>query len=178
MHLVQKPTLRTPDTETGTKDIDKLYDDNIRYMDKQLGALVAELERLGLRENTLLVFSGDNGTAAGYPSPVHGRMVNGWKGSMLEGGSRVPFIASWPAATPAGKVLEDIVSFADPYATFAELGRRQAARGLQHRRAQHRPATSRRAGQAPRLGLRAAWRATGSSASRASSSMRRATSSI
>ncbi|MFI5378436.1 MAG: sulfatase-like hydrolase/transferase [Tepidisphaerales bacterium] len=121
MHLVHKPTLRTPDTAQGTKAIDKLYDDNIRYMDKQLGALVAELERLGLRKNTLVIFSGDNGTAAGYPSPVRGRMINGWKGSMLEGGSRVPFIASWPAATPAGKVTDDIVSFADPYATFAEL---------------------------------------------------------
>jgi hypothetical protein len=40
---------------------------------------------------------------------------------MLEGGSRVPLIASWPAVTPAGKVVDDIVSFADPYATFAEL---------------------------------------------------------
>jgi arylsulfatase A len=121
MHLVHKPTLRTPDSVQGTKDIDKLYDDNIRYMDKQLGALVAELERLGLRQNTLVIFSGDNGTAAGYPAPVQGRMVNGWKGSMLEGGSRVPLIASWPAVTPKGKVLDDIVSFADPYATFAEL---------------------------------------------------------
>ncbi len=121
MHLVHKPTLRTPDTAQGTKDINKLYDDNIRYMDKQLGALVAELDKLGLRQNTLILFSGDNGTAAGYPSAVHGRMINGWKGSMLEGGSRVPFIASWPAVTPAGKVLDDIVSFADPYATFADL---------------------------------------------------------
>ena len=121
MHLVHKPTLRTPDTVRGTKDIDRLYDDNIRYMDKQLGALVAELDKLGLRKNTLIIFSGDNGTAAGYPSSVQGRMINGWKGSMLEGGSRVPFIASWPGVTPAGKVLNDIVSFADPYATFAEL---------------------------------------------------------
>lgn len=121
MHLVHKPTLRTPDTAEGTRDIAKLYDDNIAYMDKQVGGLMAELEKLGLRQNTLIMFSGDNGTAVGYPSPVHGRMVNGAKGSMLEGGSRVPFIASWPGVTPAGKVLEDIVSFADPYATFAEI---------------------------------------------------------
>lgn len=121
MHLVHKPTLKTPDTSPGTTGVDHLYDDNIKYMDKQLGALVDELEKLGLRQNTLLIFSGDNGTAAGYPSPVQGRMINGWKGSMLEGGSRVPFIASWPAVTPAGKVLNDIVSFADPWATFAEI---------------------------------------------------------
>ena len=120
MHLVHKPTLRTPDTAPATKNIDKLYDDNIRYMDKQVGARWPSWTGWA-RRSTLIVFSGDNGTAAGYPSSVHGRMINGWKGSMLEGGSRVPLIASWPAVTPAGKVLDDIVSFADPYATFAEL---------------------------------------------------------
>lgn len=120
-HLVHKPTLRTPDTSASTADVNKLYDDNIRYMDKQVGNLVDDLEKEGLRQNTLVIFAGDNGTAAGYPSPVHGRMINGWKASMLEGGSRVPFIASWPGVTPAGKVVDDIVSFADPYATFAEL---------------------------------------------------------
>jgi arylsulfatase A len=130
MHLVHKPTVRTPDTETGTQDINKLYDDNIRYMDKQVGALVAELDKLGLRQNTLIVFAGDNGTAAGYPSPVQGRMINGWKGSMLEGGSRVPFIASWPDVTPAGKVLTDIVSFADPFATFAEIAGAKLPEGI------------------------------------------------
>jgi arylsulfatase A len=123
MHFVHKPTLRTPDTSAATKDNDKekLYDDNIQYMDKQLGLLVAELEKLGLRKNTLIIFAGDNGTAAGYPTTIHGREINGHKGSMLEGGARVPFIASWPGTTPAGKVLDDIISFADMHATFGEL---------------------------------------------------------
>jgi len=121
MHLVHKPTLHTPDSSPGTSDKNHLYDDNIKYMDKQVGALVAEIEKLGLRKNTLIIFSGDNGTAVGYPSTVHGRMIDGFKGSMLEGGSRTPFIASWPGTTPAGKVSDDIVSFADPYVTFAEL---------------------------------------------------------
>jgi arylsulfatase A len=120
-HLVHKPTLRTPDTSANTTEVEKLYDENIRYMDKQVGALVAELEKLGIRKNTLIVFAGDNGTAAGYPSTVKGRLINGAKGSMLEGGSHIPFIANWPGVTPAGKVLNDIVSFTDPYATFAEL---------------------------------------------------------
>ena len=122
MHLVHKPTLRTPDTEPGTKNIDKLYDDNIRYMDKQLGELVEELEKLGLRENTLIIFSGDNGTAAGYPSPVHGRMINGWKGSMLEGGSRSPLHRKLARRHAGGQSApDDIVSFADIWPTFAEI---------------------------------------------------------
>jgi arylsulfatase A len=121
MHLVHKPTVRTPDSSPGTTNVHELYDENIKYMDKQVGALVDELEKDGIRNNTLIIFSGDNGTASGYPSPVKGRMLNGWKGSMLEGGSRVPFIASWPGVTPAGKVLDDIVSFADPYMTFADI---------------------------------------------------------
>jgi arylsulfatase A len=131
-HLVHKPTFRTPDTKAGTgpadaaagvggKPSEAFYDDNIGYLDKELGVLVAELEKLGLRKNTLIVFAGDNGTAVGYPSPVGGRMINGAKASMLEGGSRVPFVASWPAVVKPGTVSDDIVSFADPYATFAQI---------------------------------------------------------
>ncbi len=120
MHLVHKPTLHTPDSPP--QDGAMRYQDNIAYMDKQVGEVIAELEKLGLREKTLVIFGGDNGTAAGYPSPVRGRMINGWKATMLEGGSRVPLIASWPGVTPAGTVSKDIVNFTDMLATFTELG--------------------------------------------------------
>jgi arylsulfatase A len=120
MHLVHQPTLHTPDSHDQQDGPDR-YDDNIAYMDKQVGELVEELEKLGLREKTLVMFSGDNGTAGRYLAHVHGRVVKGWKGSMLDGGSRVPLIASWPGVTPAGKVLPDIVNFTDMLATFVEL---------------------------------------------------------
>ena len=118
MHHVHAPIQRTPDTKEGKGT---LYDDNIAYLDKQVGAVVAELEKLGLREKTLVIFTTDNGTALNFPSEIGGRIINGKKGSMQEGGSRVPFIASWPGTTPAGKVSKDILSLADPHATFAEL---------------------------------------------------------
>ncbi|MCX6878235.1 MAG: sulfatase-like hydrolase/transferase [Verrucomicrobia bacterium] len=130
MHHVHGPILRTPDTAVGTTSAAALYDDNLHYMDKQVGSVVAELEKLGLREKTLVIFTGDNGTALSFPSTIGGRMINGKKGSMLEGGSRVPFIASWPGTTPAGKVCKDIVSFADPHATLAELAGAKLPEGM------------------------------------------------
>ena len=130
MHFVHRPTLHTPDSSPGIKDGPACYDDNIAYMDKQVAEIVATLEKLGLRGKTLVLFSGDNGTARGYPSPVQGRMLNGFKGTMLEGGSRVPYIASWPGVTPAGKVSPDIVSFADQLPTFAELSGAKLPEGV------------------------------------------------
>ena len=131
MHHVHSPILRTPDSEKVSKDTIAHYEDNISYMDKQVGAVVAELEKLGLREKTLVIFAGDNGTALNFPSTIGGRKINGKKASMLEGGSRVPFIASWPGTTPAGKVCKDIVSFADPHATFVDLAGAKLPAGMQ-----------------------------------------------
>ena len=132
MHLVHAPILRTPDSKAAAgKGVD-FYDDNIAYMDKQVGEIVAELEKLGLREKTLVMFSGDNGTALNYPSTVGGRMINGKKASMLEGGSRVPLIASWPGTTPAGKVLKDIVNFTDMTSTFVELAGAKLPEGFKY----------------------------------------------
>ena len=119
-HLVHGPILRTPDTKDGTKGQEALYDDNIAYMDKQVGQLLAALDKLGLREKTLVIFSGDNGTAK-RSNTIGGREVHGAKASLWEGGSRVPLIANWPGVTPQGKVLNDLVDFTDFFPTFAEI---------------------------------------------------------
>jgi arylsulfatase A len=112
--------LRTPDSAPDSKDY---YTDNIVYMDKLVGRLVGELDRLNLRENTLIVFVSDSGTGAVYAgeSTVAGRRLSGEKGSMLEGGSLVPLIVNWPDQTPAGKVCPDLIDASDFLPTLVEV---------------------------------------------------------
>lgn len=111
---------RTPDSLPQPVD---LMADNVAYMDKLVGKLVAELERLKLRERTLLVFMGDNGTGGKWAdkATIGGRRLSGQKGSMLEGGALVPFIVNWPGVTPAGKTCGDLLDATDLVPTFAEL---------------------------------------------------------
>lgn len=120
MSHVHSEILPTPDSAPDSKDH---YADNIRYMDKLIGKLVAELDRLKLRENTLIVFVGDNGTGGNYADEgtIQGRRLSGEKGSMLEGGANVPLIVNWPGKTPAGKVSADLIDSTDFFPTFAEL---------------------------------------------------------
>ena len=117
---VHSDILPTPDSAPDSKD---LYGDNVRYMDKLVGKLIAELERLKLREKTLVVFFGDNGTSNGRAAraTIGGRPLAGAKGSLLDGGGRVPMIVSWPGAAPAGRVPADLVDSSDFLPTFAEL---------------------------------------------------------
>jgi len=112
--------LPTPDSAPDSKDH---YTDNVVYMDKLVGKLMAELDRLKLREKTLVIFFGDNGTTGGRSdrATIGGRQPTGAKGSMLDGGGRVPMIVSWPGVTPAGKVSADLVDSSDFLPTFAVL---------------------------------------------------------
>jgi arylsulfatase A len=129
-HLIHGPILRTPDSKADA-DPRQLYDDNIKYLDKTVGKLVAELDKLGLREKTVILFTTDNGTATvGYTQEhdpqlttghIGGRAMNGHKGQLLEGGSRVPLIASWKGTLSPGGVRNDLVHFADLLPTFTEL---------------------------------------------------------
>jgi arylsulfatase A len=110
-------------TEDSAPDSKDLYADNIAYMDKLVGQLVAELDRLKLREKTLIVFFGDNGTGGNYSdrATVNGRRLSGAKGDMLEGGALVPMIVNWPGKTLAGKICTDMVDSTDFFPTFAEF---------------------------------------------------------
>ena len=101
----------------------RLYRDNVTYMDKLVGRLVDELERLKLRESTLIVFMGDNGSAKNNAetATIAGRRVIGEKGSMKEGGGLVPLVVSWPGVAPAGTGDAQVADSSDLLPTFAAI---------------------------------------------------------
>lgn len=109
----------TPDSKPGGD----LYADNIAYMDKLVGKLLRTLDSLKLRENTLIFFMGDNGTAGGNAkrATIRGKQLSGKKGDMLECGGLVPLIASWPGVIASNQVSNTLIDASDLLPTFAEV---------------------------------------------------------
>ncbi len=100
-----------------------LIQEALARMDVRIGKLRAELERLGIAENTLVVLMADNGpmTHNGPPGMVE-TLYTGGKGDFTEGGIRVPAIAWWPGVIEPGQVIGDIIHETDLFTTFARLG--------------------------------------------------------
>ncbi|MEM7602881.1 MAG: sulfatase-like hydrolase/transferase, partial [Verrucomicrobiota bacterium] len=99
---------------------DEWFQDMVKYTDKVVGKLVDKLEDLGLRENTLIIFTGDNGTYAGMESQFQGGTWVGGKGKPKDSGTRVPLVVNWPGTTPEGQVSQSLVDFSDMMPTIAE----------------------------------------------------------
>jgi len=101
----------------------------ISYLDEQVGQLVGQLKTLGLYENTVIIFSSDNGPTynGGTDSPWFDsggpfRSEEGYgKGNVNEGGIRVPMIASWPSVIRSGTVSNHISAFWDILPTLCEI---------------------------------------------------------
>jgi arylsulfatase A len=97
----------------------------ISHLDKAVGRVVAELEASGLRENTLILFTSDNGPDSYSMTEVDffngNGGLRGYKYDLYEGGIRVPAIANWPKHIKAGKTSEHVWYFADVLPTFAEI---------------------------------------------------------
>ncbi len=104
----------------------------IESMDDAIGTLLDTLERLKLMEDTIIVFTSDNGgnmySEVDGEVPTSNRPLRGGKASMFEGGTRVPCVISWPGVTAAGTRSETIVQSEDYYPTLLEgLGMKPAA---------------------------------------------------
>ncbi len=100
----------------------RVYAAMIRSLDRGVGRVLEALERNGLDENTLVLFTSDNGGAGYIGLPEVNRPFRGWKISLFEGGIHVPFFAKWPARIRAGTEVAVPVHHFDLYATAAAAG--------------------------------------------------------
>lgn len=97
----------------------RVYAGMILSMDRSVRRIGEALEAHGLAENTLVVFTSDNGGAGYIGLPDVNVPYRGWKLTHFEGGLHVPFAARWPARIDPGTVVDDPVHHIDLFTTFA-----------------------------------------------------------
>jgi len=95
----------------------------VAYADKMVGNLLKTLEETGVRENTLVIFVGDNGTDRSITSTFEGKPYKGGKGKTIINGTHVPMIADWPGQAKGGTVCGDLIDFTDMLPTMLEAAR-------------------------------------------------------
>jgi arylsulfatase A len=111
----------------------KYFADMVAYIDKNVGRLLGTLDRLGLRERTLVVFLSDNGTHQGINSVRHGRPIRGGKGLTTNAGIHVPLVARWPGTIAPGRISDDIVDSTDILPTLLEAAGAASPPGIDGR---------------------------------------------
>lgn len=95
------------------KGKEKYFGDMVTYMDKLIGKILHQLEESGVRDNTLVIFTGDNGTDTPVVSKLGDRLVAGAKGTTTDAGCRVPLIVQWKSKLAEGRVSQDLIDFSD-----------------------------------------------------------------
>ena len=123
----------------------KLFRPAISEIDWSVGQILDALKKNGLDENTVVMFTSDNGPAIGKAAPLRGR-----KGSTFEGGMREPTVIRWPGKIPAGQVNDETMTAMDLLPTFAKLAGAEDADRSRDRRQGHLAHAHRESGHAPR----------------------------
>jgi arylsulfatase A-like enzyme len=117
--LVHFPTLPSPafTGKTGFGD----FPDSLAEMDAHVGEILDAIDNLGIRENTIVIFTSDNGPEATWPWQGSSGLWRGYYFTHMEGSLRVPFIIRWPGRIPAGRVSNEIVHEVDTFTTLAAI---------------------------------------------------------
>jgi hypothetical protein len=122
-----KKTINDPRTGyLGSDDAYAVYAGMISRLDQHVGEIMALLKELKIDDDTLVIFTGDNGPQGGPWRPLDkffngSGPLRGTKGSLYDGGIRIPFVARWPGKIKPKAVSNHIGGFHDMMATFAEL---------------------------------------------------------
>ena len=102
-------------------DDPKFYKDMVEYHDNVIGRKVSKLESLNLRDNTLIIYAGDNGTTRGIVSKMGEKEIVGGKGLTSDTGTHVPLICNWPKNVPQDTVIDDLIDASDFLPTFLDV---------------------------------------------------------
>jgi arylsulfatase A len=124
MALTHAPFVPTPDSvtpENRNKIGLKYFADMVAYMDKIIGKIVRKVDELGIRENTVILFTGDNGTNLAIESRMQERTVHGGKGTPTDAGTHVPLIVNWLGTSPSGRECDVLIDFSDFFPTLAQV---------------------------------------------------------
>lgn len=123
-HFKDKPWTAGQRTENDAK----VYAAMIRMVDRQIGEMFEMLDELGIAENTIVFFCGDNGAQKYFGNffgpntdPVTGKEFRGGKRQLYEGGLRVPYLVHWPKGIKPNQVTDHLCYYADVMPTLAEL---------------------------------------------------------
>jgi arylsulfatase len=117
--LVHFPTLPNPQFagKTGYGD----FPDALAEMDAHVGQILDAVDSLGVRDNTIFVFTSDNGPEATWPWQGSSGPWRGYYFTHMEGSLRTPFIIRWPGRIPAGRASDEVVHEVDSFTTFATI---------------------------------------------------------
>ncbi|EAQ80661.1 sulfatase-like hydrolase/transferase [Blastopirellula marina] len=122
MILVHNPFVPTPDSKLrDTKRKQKNFEEMVAYMDIQVGKIVDHVQQTGQAENTLILFTGDNGTNTKIRSQLNDQVIQGGKGKMTDAGTRVPLVGYWPGVIPPDTTCADLIDFSDFLPTLADF---------------------------------------------------------
>jgi arylsulfatase A len=136
MLLVHSPFQPTPDSPewaslaTREEKDTKYFKDMVEYTDKVVGEITGKLEELGLAENTIFIFTGDNGTNSDIISQTINGAYPGGKGRLQDNGNHVPLVINWPAGGVTKHTNPELVEFSDFLPTFAEAARGELPEGI------------------------------------------------
>lgn len=129
MALPHGPLVHTPDDPNVKDKFDKQRA-MVSYIDSLVGRLVGTMEELGIRNNTVVIWTTDNGSGGSVGNYIGDRKVPGGKDKYGENGCNCPYVVSCPGIVPEGKETDALTDFTDLLPTFAELGGAKLPKGL------------------------------------------------
>ena len=128
MVLVHDPFVPTPDSKDWIhpdmryKNDTAYFKDMVAYADKMVGKVVEKLKELELFDNTIVIFTGDNGTLSSISTKTNHGIVVGGKGTTTDAGTHVPLIISWSEEIEEASHHEGLIEFCDFFPTIADVG--------------------------------------------------------